>query len=105
MARESKREGIVAAALDRFHADGYNATGVKDIIDAAGVPKGSFYNHFGSKESLATLVLERYLETRRLAELADTSVDPPERLGDQFTFLRRENESRGLTRGCMLGDF
>ncbi|HEV3172916.1 MAG TPA: TetR family transcriptional regulator C-terminal domain-containing protein [Actinocrinis sp.] len=105
MVRESKREEIVAAALDRFHADGYNATGVKDITDAAGVPKGSFYNHFESKESLATLVLERYGETRRLDELADTSVDPLDRLRNHFTFARRENESRDFTRGCMFGNF
>ena len=38
---------------------GYNATGVKDIVDAASVPKGSFYNYFESKESFVIEALER----------------------------------------------
>jgi TetR/AcrR family transcriptional regulator, transcriptional repressor for nem operon len=46
---------------------GFNAVGVQDITDAAGVPKGSFYNHFESKEALGAEVVERYGadETRR----------------------------------------
>ena len=41
MAKLSVREKIVAAAAERFHALGYNACGVQEIVDAAGVPKGS----------------------------------------------------------------
>ena len=35
-----------------FHTRGFNGCSVQDIVDAAGVPKGSFYNHFDSKEAL-----------------------------------------------------
>jgi len=42
----STRERIVSAAAERFHALGYSACGVQEIVDAAGVPKGSFYNYF-----------------------------------------------------------
>jgi TetR/AcrR family transcriptional repressor of nem operon len=99
------REQIVAAALDQFHANGFNAAGVKDITDAACAPKGSFYNHFASKEALAVVALERYGATRRLAELADSSVPGLQRLREHFTFLREENEARDYTRGCLIGDF
>jgi TetR/AcrR family transcriptional repressor of nem operon len=105
MARPSKREEIVEAALDQFHAHGFNATGVKDITNAAGVPKGSFYNHFESKEALATTVLERYGESRRIPDLTDTSVEPVARLRAHFEFLRGEFEGHDLTRGCMFGNF
>lgn len=105
MARQSMREEIVAAALDQFHAHGFNAAGVKDITDAAGAPKGSFYNHFESKEALAVVALERYCATRRLAELADPSVPGLQRVREHFTFLREENEARDYTRGCLVGDF
>jgi TetR/AcrR family transcriptional repressor of nem operon len=99
------REEIVDAAVDKFHAYGFNAAGVKDITDAAGVPKGSFYNHFDSKEALAVVALERYGTTRRLAELADRSVPPLRRLRAHFEFLREENEVRDFTRGCLIGNF
>jgi TetR/AcrR family transcriptional regulator, transcriptional repressor for nem operon len=105
MARQSMREEIVVAALDQFHARGFNGTGVKDITDAAGVPKGSFYNHFDSKEALATVALQRYGEGRRLADLADPSVPPLARLRAHFEFLRAETEQRGFARGCLFGNF
>ncbi len=47
------REKIVSAAIDRFHALGFSACGVQEIVDKAGVPKGSFYNYFKTKELLA----------------------------------------------------
>jgi len=105
MARQSMREQIVEAALDQFHARGFNGTGVKDITDAAGVPKGSFYNHFASKEALATIALQRYGEGRRLADLADTSVEPLARLRAHFAFLRNETEQHRYARGCLFGNF
>src|SRR5260221_74488 len=90
MARHSLREDIVEAALEQFHSHGYNAAGVKDITDRAGVPKGSFYNHFDSKEALAVVALERYAERRRLEDLADRSVAPLARLPGHFELLRAE---------------
>ena len=60
MARPSKREEIAQAALRQFREYGFNATGVSDITAAAGAPKGSFYNHFTSKEECALEALSRY---------------------------------------------
>src|ERR1700677_2300703 len=106
MARPSKREEIVEAALDQFHTHGFNATGVKDITDAARVPKGSFYNHFESKEALADVALVRYGESRRLAELGDRWAEPLARLRAHFEFLRSETERQyDYKRGCMFGNF
>jgi TetR/AcrR family transcriptional repressor of nem operon len=39
MPRESLKEPILAAALKALHQKGFNATGVQDITEAAGVPK------------------------------------------------------------------
>ncbi|MCW2912223.1 MAG: TetR family transcriptional regulator [Actinomycetia bacterium] len=105
MARESLREEIVEAALDQFHAHGFNAAGVKGITDAAGAPKGSFYNHFDSKEALAIVALQRYGAGRRLQDLADKGVEPLVRLRAHFEFLRGEDAQRGFTRGCLIGNF
>ncbi|AWS44182.1 TetR/AcrR family transcriptional regulator [Streptosporangium sp. 'caverna'] len=105
MARQSMREEIVEAGLEQFHTYGYSAAGVKDITDAAGVPKGSFYNHFASKEALAVVAIQRYGDGLRLRELADGGVDPLTRLREHFEFLRDENLHRGITRGCLIGNF
>ncbi|TKA04776.1 TetR/AcrR family transcriptional regulator [Actinacidiphila oryziradicis] len=105
MGRKSMREEIVEAAVEQFHTYGFNAAGVKDITNSAGVPKGSFYNHFESKEALAVVALERYGESIRLGELTEASTDPLLRLRQHFEFLREENISRGFARGCLVGGF
>jgi TetR/AcrR family transcriptional repressor of nem operon len=43
---------LLEAARDVIRAKGYSATTVDDICSAAGVTKGSFFHHFGSKEEL-----------------------------------------------------
>ena len=105
MAQHSLREEIVEAALEQFHAYGFNAAGVKDITDSAGVPKGSFYNHFDSKEALAVVALERYWESRGIEDLADRSVAPLARLRGHFELLRAKMEGHEFTRGCLIGNF
>jgi TetR/AcrR family transcriptional repressor of nem operon len=98
------REEISAAALDRFMARGYNV-GVKDITDAAGVPKGSFYNHFDSKESMGIEALRRYRARLKMDELADESVAPLVRLRRHFEFMATSSAARDYARGCLLGNF
>ncbi|MGW6277436.1 TetR/AcrR family transcriptional regulator [Kribbella sp. NPDC055071] len=103
MARKSLREEILGAGVDLFREKGFNAAGVKDITDRAGAPKGSFYNHFESKEVLATAALERYGESLRLMDLADRSIPPLERIRRHFEFLR--GELSDFARGCLFGNF
>ncbi|MFE9610743.1 TetR family transcriptional regulator C-terminal domain-containing protein [Streptomyces sp. NPDC006012] len=105
MPRPSMRKHLIDAASDRFHEHGFNGTGIKDIADAAGTPKGSFYNHFDSKESMAIEVMRRYADTREMAMLADTSVPPVERMRGHFAYLASDLAQFGYTRGCMFGNF
>lgn len=99
------REKIVAAAMDRFHALGFNACGVQEIVDAAGIPKGSFYNHFKAKELLAIEVLETYSKGSRRDLLTDETVPPLDRLRNHFGFLGQRYEANGYARGCLIGNF
>lgn len=48
----SPRERILAKAMDLFYRQGYQATGINQIIDEAGVARASFYAHFPSKDDL-----------------------------------------------------
>lgn len=101
----SVREKIVNAALDRFHALGFNACSVQDIVDHAKVPKGSFYNYFKAKELLALEVMEIYSRGAKREMLLDKSIPPLKRLRDHFEFLASRYHKFGYDKGCLLGSF
>ena len=105
MPKPSTRERIVSAAVDRFHALGYSACGVQEIVDAAGVPKGSFYNYFKAKELLAVEVLGTYWEGVRIDMLADKSAAPLERIRGHFEHIASLYAGFGYERGCLIGKF
>src|SRR5258708_19634872 len=60
MAAQTTRERLIEIGLKRIHNIGYAATGVTEILDLAGVPKGSFYHYFRSKEAFAQEVIRHY---------------------------------------------
>ncbi|MDT7655829.1 MAG: TetR/AcrR family transcriptional regulator, transcriptional repressor for nem operon [Pseudonocardiales bacterium] len=105
MPRPSLRENVVAAAVDQFHRRGYQGSGVKDITDAAGLPKGSFYNYFGSKEDMALEALRRYGAGREMVRLQDQATPPLARLRAHFEFLQDDVARVGVNYGCMFGNF
>jgi len=105
MARPSLREKIIDAALERFHAQGFVGCSVQDITEAAGAPKGSFYNHFKTKELLALEVLQRYGDSVRIGMLFEGDKPPLERLRAHFEFLAERFENIGFERGCMIANF
>jgi len=105
MAKLSSRDEIVRAGLDQFHRAGFNGSSVDDITDLAGVPKGSFYNHFKSKEDLALEVIGRYIEQKPSELLSDSAVPPLKRLKAYFSALGQEFVDSGYKKGCLLGNF
>jgi len=60
-AKRTSKEKLVGAARRLMLAQGYPVTSVDDIIEAAGVSKGSFYHHFESKEELALTAMHDFL--------------------------------------------
>jgi TetR/AcrR family transcriptional repressor of nem operon len=107
MAKPNVKHQLVTASLDLLHSKGFNATSVQDITDAAGVPKGSFYNHFASKEALGLEVLQRYVDmaTDVSRLLLDDSVPARERICNYYTEMSRWNAAGSFERGCLLGNF
>lgn len=101
------RDNLIRAGARMLHATGYTATGVKDIVDAAGVPKGSFYNHFESKESFGKEVVDFYFDhnlPELRALLGNESIPPLERLRSYFKKRMSGFQAAGYVRGCMLGN-
>jgi TetR/AcrR family transcriptional repressor of nem operon len=107
MPKPNVKEQIVTTSLNLLLAKGFNATSVQDITDAAGVPKGSFYNHFASKEALGLEVLQRYGEgaASLCAVLGDASLPVMTRLEKYFHILVEANAANEFNCGCMLGNF
>ncbi len=58
---EETRARLLLAALDSFAERGYDATGVAEICQRAGVSKGAFYHHFASKQALFVALLDQWL--------------------------------------------
>lgn len=58
---EETRSRLLLAALDSFAERGYDATGVAEICQRAGVSKGAFYHHFASKQALFVALLDQWL--------------------------------------------
>jgi TetR/AcrR family transcriptional repressor of nem operon len=100
------RQRLLSAGLDLVHARGFAASGVKDITDSAGVPKGSFYAYFASKEAFAAAILEHYwvdIEARLLPILvADGSAT--QRITRFFHALTDEHEAGDFLLGCLIGN-
>ena len=101
------RERLLTSALDALHKNGFNATGVQDITDAAKVPKGSFYNHFDSKDALGVEVVGHYVAkgAERRQALVDGPGAPLARLKAYFKSLNQLGPASGFSRGCLLGNF
>ena len=107
MAKPNVKEQIVTAGMNLLHSRGFNATSVQDITEAAGVPKGSFYNHFASKEELGVEVLQRYSDQAGQLgiRLGESSLPPREWLRGYFGQLIEANVASEFNAGCMLGNF
>ena len=79
---EETRERILAAAEDCFAHYGYDATGVAEICQRAGVSKGAFFHHFPTKQAVFLELLERWLSklNEQLAALHARSSNVPDAL-------------------------
>jgi TetR/AcrR family transcriptional repressor of nem operon len=107
MTNRDTRDRLVGTASDQFFERGYNATGVGEIVGAIGVPKGSFYTYFASKDALACEVIDEYLAQgmARLSQLALAARSPVSCLRAHFSELRDAITASDFRRGCLIGNF
>jgi TetR/AcrR family transcriptional regulator, transcriptional repressor for nem operon len=112
MARANVRDQLIESAVQVFHERGFNGCSVQDIVDAAGVPKGSFYNHFDSKEALGVEVVRAYtrLVGAYVVEVGASEIlsgpgTALERIRAYFQAVIEQNVSCGVRKGCLLGNF
>jgi AcrR family transcriptional regulator len=101
--RQNRREQVLACAQRVFSEKGYHDTGVADIIEAAGVARGTFYLYFESKRAIFVELLDRLLAliagaVRRI-EVGDGAAPPEEQmLANVRNILGTLQTHRQLTR-------
>jgi len=98
---------LLQVGLRRIHSMGYASTGVKEILDEADVPKGSFYHYFASKEAFANEVLALYVrgENERAEKiLLGGKGAPLRRLRRYFEELIAVYGPAAKVSGCMIGN-
>jgi len=107
MPRPSNREKILTEGLKIVHRHGFAGASVRDIVHAAGVPQGSFTNHFASKEAFGLEILDLYFanSTAAMAEtLRNDALPPLQRLGAYIDGSRDRFNRDNMRNGCLFGN-
>lgn len=105
--KENKREKLLAEGVNLLMAQGYHGTGLKEILDKVQIPKGSFYNYFGSKEAFGAEVIQHYIQpfinqlTAHLQNPDCSALSALQRYFDELIHLTEQGNFKG---GCLLGN-
>jgi AcrR family transcriptional regulator len=98
---EATRQRIIETAWDLFYRQGYNATGISQIIDNAGITRPTLYNYFDSKEALCVAYIEERnrQEHTGLQSMVDDINDPKKKFVGIMKAVRERMIATHL-RGC-----
>ncbi|MDF1697804.1 MAG: TetR/AcrR family transcriptional regulator [Saprospiraceae bacterium] len=100
-------EEILDIGYDVLRKNGYHNVGVNQILKEAGIPKGSFYNFFESKEDFAIKVVNRYGESNaKWMEVffENPQLSPMESLKSFYKFMIDTNEKDEFLSGCIVNN-
>lgn len=106
MSKSDTRKRLLNAGIRVFMREGYEGGGITTILSEAGMPKGSFYNLFPSKEEFACATLDAYFETfdqLRIDTLLDCTLTPRLRLINWLNGHREYIEREPEAAGCLAG--
>ena len=108
MAKLSNRDKILAEGMRVVLQRGFGGASVRDIVQAAGVPQGSFSNHFASKEAFGLELLNIYFrntEDMMRATLRNDALPPLQALRDFIGANKLRLWRDGMENGCLHGNF
>src|ERR1051326_564539 len=101
------REKLLEQGILILSEQGYNGTGLKQILDSADIPKGSFYNYFESKDEYGAEVIRHY--TDKVVAQCNHWLNTPgldalsALLGYMDAFIEKSRETQ-FRQGCLLGN-
>lgn len=107
MVKQDTKQMIIEIGAQIIHQKGYHHTGIQEVIKAAGIPKGSFYFYFASKEDFGLQVIDYFNNKHRdmvLPIIGDTSLSPIKRLEKLFDWFIHRFIEMDYTCGCPIGN-
>lgn len=106
---EETKQRILEAGLQLLQERGYNATGIQEIANSAGIPKGSFYNYFANKEAFGAAAIRYYADLHLenwmlLLQDATEKGDSYQALSTVFLEITEKYRCAAVKKGCLLGN-
>jgi TetR/AcrR family transcriptional repressor of nem operon len=101
------RDSLISVGEELFISNSFNSVGLNDILKHAGIPKGSFYHYFESKEDFALQVVEQYHKASHAALeelLQDASLDAYQQLKTFFENNVEHFCDVGYCQGCLMAN-
>lgn len=105
--KEFNRENLLNHGVTLLREQGYHGTGLQEILDVANVPKGSFYNYFGSKEDFGAEVIQHYTDpfiSQLTIYIQQSDADALGAIQRYFNEHIAELERNEFKGGCLLGN-
>lgn len=107
MTGNETREHIIETGAELIQRNGFRATGINRVLDESGVPKGSFYYYFKSKNDFGLAVIDTYADAYRQrldATLGDESRTPLERIQLYLERGAADAVESDYSKGCLIGN-
>jgi TetR/AcrR family transcriptional repressor of nem operon len=101
------RRRLIESGLILVGKQGFAGSGVADITASAGIPKGSFYQYFDSKQSYAIELLDDYwyaIEAKHAPVLLDERYAPLDRIARHFRSIGQDHKQQKFALGCLIGN-
>jgi TetR/AcrR family transcriptional regulator, transcriptional repressor for nem operon len=105
--KELNRENLLNQGVTLLRGQGYHGTGLQEILDVVNIPKGSFYNYFGSKEDFGAEVIQHYTDpfiAQLTGHLERSDADALGAIRRYFDELIVQLEREEFKGGCLLGN-
>ncbi|MGB1257851.1 MAG: TetR/AcrR family transcriptional regulator [Thiolinea sp.] len=100
------KDALLQEGIQQLAQNGYHGTGIKQILDAVKVPKGSFYNYFASKEAYVAEIIAQYnQQSIALFDQLIAASDAPalEKLEMLYSHMLEKYAAAQFQKGCLIG--
>lgn len=104
MERDTRLQ-LIESGVDAMLRKGYQGVGINEVLRTVGVPKGSFYYYFKSKEDFGVSVIQHYAACQlqlMQALLLDSSVNARTRLMNYYSKMKEYYAQDGFSTGCLV---
>ncbi|MBU3003176.1 acrylate utilization transcriptional regulator AcuR [Paraglaciecola arctica] len=98
---------LIRSGLEQLTECGFASSGIEPILKKVGVPKGSFYHYFASKEAFGESVIahyDRYFSDKLDMHLLNTEYSPLKRLQNFVDDAVQGMTRHDFKRGCLVGN-